>query len=149
MLRPPRSSKRDHLVGMKMISMSYLQLGAIQAASAFTTYCWVMNDYGIRPVSTLFLANEQGYYPSPLDVYDPDLPNQGNSGYGKNGRSLLAWDLATDLEVDFRLFFTFKNRDTWTRCRWDPNDDSIPRFWRISDVTGKQICYTVEALRYT
>jgi len=71
MLRPPRSNKRDHLVSAKLISMSYLQLGAIQAASAFTTYCIVMSDYGIRPVDLLFLANEQGYYPAPSDVYDP------------------------------------------------------------------------------
>ena len=47
-----------------------------------------------------------------------------------------------------RLFYSFRNKATWTKCRWDPNDESIPKFWRISDVTQKQICYTVEANKY-
>lgn len=72
-----------------------------------------MNDYGIRPLTTLFLAGEKGYYPAASDIYDPDLPNYGNRGYGR-GRSLLAWDVNTDLEVDIRLFFSFKSRSEWS-----------------------------------
>jgi hypothetical protein len=38
-----------------------------------------MNDYGIKPVTMMFLAIEGGYWPAPDDVYNPDLPNFGNT----------------------------------------------------------------------
>lgn len=46
------------------------------------TYFCVMNDYGIKIGTTLFLSPLEGYYPAPTDVYNPDLPNLGNSNYG-------------------------------------------------------------------
>jgi sodium/potassium-transporting ATPase subunit alpha len=133
MQRMPRSNKRDHLVSAKLISKSYLQLGAIQAASAFTTYCLVMSDYGIHPLTTLFLTNEQGYYPAASDVYDPNLPNFGNSGYQKLSKSTLGWDFTEDTKLDIRLFFVFRDKTAWTRCRWDPQDNSVPYWWRFSN----------------
>ena len=54
----------------------------------------------------------------------------------------------SDSRVDLRLFYSFRSRDQWAKCRWDPKDESIPKFWRISDVTDVQICYTVEANKY-
>ena len=82
-------------------------------------------------------------------MYDPNQPNFGNSNFGKKTHlSTLFWDGASDSELDIRLFYTFRNKGTWNKCKWDPNDESIPSFWRISDVTGKQICYTVEANKY-
>jgi magnesium-transporting ATPase (P-type) len=60
----------------------------------------------------------------------------------------LFWDGETDSYLDIRLFYVNRNRETWSKCRWDPQDTSIPRFWRFSDVTDYQICYTVEANKY-
>lgn len=93
-----------------------------------------MNDYGIKPVSMLFLALEPGYFPKESDVYNPDLPNFGNSNYGSD-RTTIFWDGSTDSYHDIRLFYVFRDRYSWSKCRWDPNDEDIPRFWRISDVT--------------
>ena len=108
-----------------------------------------MNDYGIKPVSMLFLSLEDGYWPKETDVYNPDLPNFGNSNYGLSGaRDELFWDGTVDSYVDIRLFYSFRDITSWSQCRWDPNDEDIPRFWRMSDVTDHQICYTTEAMKY-
>jgi sodium/potassium-transporting ATPase subunit alpha len=55
MSRFPRNPKFDVLVGKKMISWSYLQVGMIQQFGAFFTYFYVMNDYGVRPGTLLGL----------------------------------------------------------------------------------------------
>lgn len=144
MQRMPRHSKRDHLVSSKLLGFAYMQTGCFQAAAGFYTYLYVVNDYGIKPISLMFLALEEGYWPRATDVYDPELPNFGNSFYGR-GKSTIFWDGTLDSYVDVRLFYVFRDRDNWSQCRWDPNDSSIPRFWRISDVTNTQICYTTEA----
>jgi sodium/potassium-transporting ATPase subunit alpha len=89
MQRMPRNYKRDHLVNAKLVCFSYLQSGCLQTFGAFYTYCFVMNDYGIKPVSMLFIALEDGYYPKDSDVYDPDLPNYGNTNYGQGDKSKL------------------------------------------------------------
>lgn len=105
-----------------------------------------MNDYGIKPISMMFLAIEVGHWPAPEDRYNPDLPNFGNSQYGRPGaRGTIFWDGSVDSHVDIRLFYVFRQRTEWSKCRWDPNDEDIPRFWRISDVSDTQICYTTEA----
>lgn len=92
---------------------------------------------------------EEGYYPLESDIYDPNQPNFGNSNFGKEDqKSQLFWDGMSDSRVDLRLFYSFRSRDQWAKCRWDPKDESIPKFWRISDVTDVQICYTVEANKY-
>lgn len=96
-----------------------------------------MNDYGIPPTSLTFLSLENGYYPHEDDVYDPNLPNFGNRNYGKSqALSTLGWDFSSDSEVDIRLFYSYRNRKDWVACRWDPNDSTVPKFYRYSDVTG-------------
>ena len=88
---------------------------------------------------------EHGYVPANTDVYNPFLPNFGNSNYGVADKyRTIAWGTVNDSKLDLRLFYVFKHRDDWTKCRWDPNDESIPKFWRISPISGKQICYTPE-----
>lgn len=97
----------------------------------------------------MFLALEKGYYPHEDDVYNPDLPNLGNRHYGeKEAYGAIFWEGMTDSTVDIRLFYSFRKRDQWVACRWNPTDEDIPKFWRISDVTDIQICYTTEALKY-
>ena len=63
MQRMPRNSKRDHLVSRKVIGFSYLTTGVFEAFALFYAYINVMNDYGIRPTSLLFLTFEDGYFP--------------------------------------------------------------------------------------
>jgi hypothetical protein len=53
-----------------------------------------------------------------------------------------------DSKMDLRLFFIFKKRTDWAKCRWEPTDTSLPEFWRISNVSGQQLCYTPEAVNY-
>jgi sodium/potassium-transporting ATPase subunit alpha len=149
MERMPRNAKYDSLVTSKVIFHAYFTNGFVSSFVAFYTWIHVLNDYGIRPTSLLFLALEEGYYPENRDVYDANQPNFGNTNFGKEENyASLFWDGNTDSEVDLRLFQSFRNKDEWSKCRWDPKDESIPRFWRISDVTDKQICYTIEANKY-
>lgn len=67
-----------------------------------------MNDYGIRPISMLFLSLEKGYLPAESDVYNPDLPNFGNTNYGKGDKTTIFWDGTTDSYLDIRLFYSFR-----------------------------------------
>jgi hypothetical protein len=80
-------------------------------------------------------------------VYSPYEPNFGNSNFGDSTQlNTLDWGYETDASMDFRIFFTFNQRSDWSRCRWDPTDESVPYFYRMSHLNGKQICYTAEAL---
>jgi sodium/potassium-transporting ATPase subunit alpha len=81
MKRPPRHPQLDHLVTMKLLSFAYLQIGVLQSFAGMLTYFWVMNDYGYKPGTLIFLNNRQGYFPKNEDVYDPDKPGFGNSNY--------------------------------------------------------------------
>lgn len=94
MQRPPRSSKRDHLVTKKLMSFSYLQLGIIEAAAGMMTYFWVMNDYGFKFSTTFFLNSKEGYMPLPTDVYNPNAANFGNSNAGNDAfKSKIDWGM--------------------------------------------------------
>ena len=149
MQRMPRSSKMDHLVNGKLIVFSYMINGTIESFAGMFTYFYVFNDYGFRFTTTIFLNSEIGWYPDPSDMYDPYAPNFGNSNWGNfDFYNVITWGLRIDNAVDARLFYTRMNRLSWTKCRWDPKDESIPSFWRISQITGKQICHTPEALMY-
>lgn len=136
MNRMPRNAKFDSLVTAKVIGHSYFCNGFVQSFVAFYTWLQVLNDYGLPPNSTLFIALEEGYWPLATDVYDPDLPNFGNSRFGDpDQKGPLFWDGSSDSELDLRLFYVHRARDQWSKCRWDPNDENVPKFWRISDVT--------------
>ncbi|XP_015785095.1 sodium/potassium-transporting ATPase subunit alpha [Tetranychus urticae] len=53
MKRQPRDAKKDKLVNERLISMSYGQIGTIQAAAGFFTYFVIMAESGFLP-GTLF-----------------------------------------------------------------------------------------------
>lgn len=136
MERMPRDAERDHLVTKKLIAFAYMQIGVIETMCGMFTYFYVMNDYGIPFLTTMFLNSESGYFPNDNDVYYPFDPNYGNSNYGKPQFSdKLNWDFEVHSKYDLRLFYTFKRRVDWSRCRWDPNDDSIPHAYRIAPYT--------------
>lgn len=82
MERPPRNSKRDGLVGKKLFCNAYVFLGPTECFAAFFAFFMCMNDYGFRPGTLIGLGTEFGYYPKPTDVYNPNLPNNGNTNYG-------------------------------------------------------------------
>lgn len=160
MERVPRNSKRDHLVNLKLISFSYLQMGVVQAAAGMYTYMLVLNDYGIRPKSIWFLCKNANFLPGPNDVYQPDAgPCFGHSrcnedlndanGEEKEDVESLGWDLTKHSKIDIRLYYhRWRDEEHWTSCRWDPYDESVPKFMRISHISEKPICYTTEALKY-
>lgn len=113
------------------------------------TYFVVMNDYGIPWWTTMFLANDVGYEPKPTDVYQPFEPNYGNTNYGDpDYYRTVNWANMVEMGMDLRLFYVFRQRIDWSQCRWAPDDEDIPRFWRISPLSDEQICYTTEALVY-
>ena len=49
MKRRPRDPVRDKLVNERLISLSYGQIGMIQASAGFFAYFWIMSDNGFLP----------------------------------------------------------------------------------------------------
>lgn len=49
MKRPPRNSKKDHLMNSRVVSFSTLQLGVMQSFAGFFAYLVIMSDYGLAP----------------------------------------------------------------------------------------------------
>lgn len=77
-------------------------------------------------------------------VSEPVPPELSEDGHEK-----LAWDLTKHGKVDIRLYYAMsRDPSSWTKCRWDPNDDSYPKIYRYSNITDYPICYTTEALKY-
>lgn len=121
MERMPRNGKYDALVTRKVIGHAYLTNGFIQSFVAFFTWLQVLSDYGIKPTAVLFLALEEGYYQLGSDVYNADSPNFGNSNFGdEDWKAGLFWDGNTDSELDLRTFYVHRQKDQWSKCRWDP-----------------------------
>lgn len=113
------------------------------------TYFMIMNDFGMPFTTLVSLNNQRGFYPNDADVYSPFEPNLGNSNFGNvDMEDRLQWSSTKDNEIDIRLFYWFNQVGDWSQCRWDPQDSSINKFWRISPITDTQICYTAESLFY-
>uniref|UniRef100_A0A0M3HZJ6 Sodium/potassium-transporting ATPase subunit alpha n=1 Tax=Ascaris lumbricoides TaxID=6252 RepID=A0A0M3HZJ6_ASCLU len=58
MKRPPRNSERDKLVNARLMNFSYLQIGVMQAASAFMTYFFIMGFHGFLPSHLIYLRKQ-------------------------------------------------------------------------------------------
>jgi hypothetical protein len=97
-----------------------------------------MNDYGFRPGGLNKLDPEEGYFPNSTDVYNPNMPHNGNTNWGKESfRSTLPWMKTTFGKIDARLFYTERAATDWTKCRWtDGAIDEGPRWYRYSTFTG-------------
>lgn len=139
MERYPRNAKRDFMVGKKLISFAYLQIGLMQQFGGFFIYHYVMNDYGLRPGTLFWLSNEYGYYPKSTDVYNPNMPHGGNTNWGDpNYKSLLEWVKIDDMNVDVRLFYTERPAESWSKCRWTTGEVGEGPYWyRYSAWSGK------------
>ena len=85
MKRPPRHAKMDHLVSAKLISFAYLNIGELESYGGMVSFYWVMNDYGVKVLTTMFLNPRMGYTPDPADVYDPNQVNFGNMYFANGG----------------------------------------------------------------
>ena len=134
-------------------------MGVVQAAAGMYTYLLVLNDYGIRPSAIWFLCKNVNYLPADDDKYEPNTPGYGHSKWDvpledENGEyyedvQALGWDLTKHGKIDIRLYYSrVRDESAWTECRWDPADESIPKFMRISHISEKPICYSTEALKY-
>merc|ERR1711876_162471 len=65
------------------------------------------------------------------------------------GTGVLDWNTSMDSAVDARLFYAVQPVEAFTQCRWDPADEKgIPGFYSYSHISGQQVCYTTEALKY-
>lgn len=133
--RMPRNAKRDHLVTAKLICFCYLQIGIMELGGGMTTYFTVLNDFGIPFSTTMSLNNQIGWFPLESDVYNPYEPNYGNSNFGIGEAENIAWGTLYDNKMDIRLFYALNKPSDWSRCRWDPEDESITTRWRISPIT--------------
>jgi hypothetical protein len=112
------------------------------------TYMLVLNDFGIRPTGIWKLSTIKAPIPNSTDMYNPDAENYGHTNMGGE-EVTLGWDLIKNGKIDIRLFYNaHRTEEAWTNCRWDPNDETIPRFMRYSHISGRPICYSTEALKY-
>ena len=72
------------------------------------TYFFVLNDYGFKFSTLVFLNQEPGYIPDKGDVYNPWDPNYGNTNYGIADKlKTITWGLRADTTLDARIFFVF------------------------------------------
>jgi len=84
-----------------------------------------LNDYGIRPGTVFGLDSEKGYYPKDTDVYNPNLPNNGNSNYGdSNFYAKMDWSKTSLGNIDIRLFYTGRGASSWSKCRWTDGEST-------------------------
>lgn len=122
---------------MKLMFFSYLQIGVLQAFAGTLTYFWVLNDYGFTPAQVIFLNQKTGFIPLSTDIYNPDQPNFGNSNtFDSDWSDLIDWGLTGKSNLDLRLYYNGFTTKDYAKCRWNPNDENIPRFYRISPHTN-------------
>ena len=132
-----------------------------------------MNDYGVRPATLFGLAIEPGVIPNTNDVYSPlNVPFRGNthaaavlngwtpttrkervdfmnSDAGKGANlEILDWNTNKMIDFDIRLFYFWQSADAWSKCRWTPDDSSVPTFYWKQQLRQTQICYSADALKY-
>jgi len=106
-----------------------------------------------------------------------NVPYYTGDGERNEDLMILSWDKSKHAKTDVRLFYGYreaKNADYWdaaandgaggpfvkedaptirgldsyTACRWDPNDTDMPSIYRISVVSDYPICYSTEALKF-
>lgn len=58
MERKPRDPEYDRLVNQRLISMTYGQIGMIQAAAGFFSYFVIMGENGFLPLTLFGLRND-------------------------------------------------------------------------------------------
>jgi hypothetical protein len=76
------------------------------------------------------------------------MSKYGNCNYGNDAfETVLNWNGNKHNAVDMRLFYTDRQPESWSICRWTTGVNGLD-FYNQSYVNGTQICYTTEALRF-
>lgn len=74
----------------------------------------MLNDYGMAPSTTFFLALENGIIPKNSDVYNASASNNGNTQWistAANGdKTTYTWDLRTTTDMKDPKYYTETNR---------------------------------------
>ncbi|OMJ72750.1 hypothetical protein SteCoe_28731 [Stentor coeruleus] len=140
MRKKHKKPHRDHIIAWSTILFAYFQMGIIQAMAGFFAYFTVMNDYGFSPNLLWKLGfYDEGIKPDEDDFYIEEHMYKGNSNVGNedNGLEKVDWFSTSHGAYDLRVWFW--NLDGWNECMY-PEDKS--------NITGKHVCYTTEALKY-
>ena len=130
MSRKPRNPAKEKLVGSKMISYAYLQIGALEVAAGLFAYFSVMMDYGFKPENLLFFAYKEGCIGNgELRPYD--------------------WTTTSDAKLNIKEFYRDCNKIPNSELGRDdyyiPKSDTLDT---ISPISGVPVRYTSEALKY-
>merc|ERR1719193_2632088 len=75
MLKSPREQNRDKLVTWNLVSFSYLQIGVLQFLAGFYAYFVVLWNYGITPVDTIGMDDDN------LFAFIPGRYKEQSDGY--------------------------------------------------------------------
>jgi sodium/potassium-transporting ATPase subunit alpha len=68
-------------------------------------------------------------------------------GY-REAKGVDGWDTDTNTPIVDASAGPIRTVDSFTSCRWDPNDETLPSIYRTSVVSGYPICYSTEALKF-
>lgn len=135
-----RKHNREHLITWDTVLFAYFQMGVIQAMAGFFAYFTVMRDYGFSPRVLWKLGfYDEGTKPDDDDFYIEDHMYKGNSNVGIDDNELVKVDWFSTAHGGYDLRVWFWNLDGWNECVY-PEDRS--------NITGKHVCYTTEALKY-
>ncbi len=103
MRRKPRDAQKDKLVNERLISMSYGQIGMMQASAGFFTYFVIMAENGFWPRDL----------PGIREKWDSKGYNDLQDTYGQewtyNNRKILEYTCHTAFFVTVRNFLLFEN----------------------------------------
>jgi len=101
------------------------------------------------------------------------MPYYTGDGERNENLYILSWDKSKHAKTDVRVFYGYREAkeadkwnsetgvcdvdssapairsfDSYTACRWDPNDTDLPKLLRESVVSEWPICYSTEALKF-
>jgi len=102
-----------------------------------------MPCYETDPVTNEKVMGADGDY-----VIYSETSRYGNCNYENDGyKTALNWNGNKHNGIDIRLFYTGREPESWSTCRWHVDGDHLS-FYSWSPTSDRQICYTTEALRY-
>lgn len=126
MRRKPRNAAIDRLVNRRLMSFSYLQIGMFQALAGIFVALVVLNDYGLRPQTMLFL-NRNSHYASSRRELNRWLVTLKSAPQ----RSAYEAVFFAQGEGEFTRFFTNNQNFPDANLRPHPADRNMQRFERI------------------
>eukprot|EP01022_Parablepharisma_sp_SALTPOND_P023087 TRINITY_DN479_c0_g1_i1.p1 TRINITY_DN479_c0_g1~~TRINITY_DN479_c0_g1_i1.p1 ORF type:complete len:895 (-),score=95.76 TRINITY_DN479_c0_g1_i1:82-2766(-) len=130
MKRKPRDPVRERLVGRKVVSYAYLQVGMFELAAGMYAYFNVMMEYGFKPMNLFFYAFAEG------------CENNGDL-------RTYNWNTMSDAKLSVKDFYgkceKIKGEERAQDSFYVPVSDTLDT---VSPITGEYVRYTSEALKY-